>query len=69
MGWLATALAALEIAKKAYEIGKDVAPIIAKITAILTKGESATEQDLSELRAMSDALSDEIQQPLQPEQD
>lgn len=68
MEWLAAALAALEIAKQAYAIGKDALPIVLKAIAILQKRETATVEELNELRSMSDALSDEIQKPIEPEQ-
>lgn len=68
MEWVAAIATALSVAQKAYELGKDILPIIEKIYDILTKGEDVTKEELQELQDMSDSLSAEIQKPIPPEE-
>lgn len=66
---IGVARSALAIAQELYALGKDVSPYLAKVGNILVKGKETTEEELAEIQAQSDAYSDEILKPLEPEQE
>lgn len=60
---------AIQVAKQAVEIGQDAGPVIAAARRLLGKDTSdVTQQDLDDLVALSDALSNELMAPLPPEE-
>lgn len=61
LGYVATAI---QLAQQAYQVGKDIAPILSKVYKVATGGENATQADIDALIAASDELSAELQAPL-----
>lgn len=66
---IATIQTVIQVAQTAIQAGKDAAPFIVALKNTITgkKPEQITQEDLDELEARIDALSEEFQQPLPPE--
>lgn len=66
---LAAVTTAIKLAQTFIEVGKDAAPILSKVYALLSKGDQATQADIDELQVQSDAWAAEIDQPIPPEEE